>query len=177
VKEEKLENLLNELAERAAEPVRPGLAEDIKHEIPQRLRAHRGGMNTVNIIIDLRISKLAAAAAIIIVMILLASFLGSQGSTGGDIYQESKLFAKYLFGWGKNDALTVRSRYEHLVQEGKDVVYYGNNVDPEDSNAVLMQWKVSNGKYKVILGDLRIREVSAEELIKLQARMLQKKTK
>jgi hypothetical protein len=177
MKEEKLENLLNELAERTTEPVRPGLAEDIKHQIPHRIPAHRGGMNTINIIIDLRVSKLAAAAAIIIVMILLANFLSGRGSPGGNIFQESKLFVKYLLGMSKNNRATVRSRYENLVQKGKDVVYYGDIIDPEDSNAVLMQWKVSDGKYKVLFGDLRVREISAEELIKLQAQMLQKKTK
>jgi hypothetical protein len=176
MKEENLGNLLNELAERTAGPVRPGLAEDIKQQIPQRLAAHRRGMNTVNIIIDLRISRLAAAAAIIIAMLLLASFFGGRDSTGG-IYQESKLLVRYLLGTGKNDTLAARLTYEHLVEKGIDVVYYGDSIDLEDSNAVLMQWKISEGRYKVLFGDLREREVSAEELIKLQAEMLQKKTK
>lgn len=177
MEKENLGNLLNELAERTAQPVRPGLAQDIKQQIPDRLSPHRGRMNTVNIIIDLRISKLTAAAAIIIVMILLASLLGGRDSTDGNIYQESKLFVRYLLGRGKTDALTIRSRYEQLVQEGKDVVYYGVDLDRADSNAVLMQWKVEGDRYKVIFADLRIEEVSAEELIKLQARMLQKKGK
>ena len=175
MKEENLENLLNELAESTAEQVRPGLAEDIKQQIPHRLAAHRGGMNTVNIIIDLRISRLAAAAAIIIAMLLLASFFSGRDSTGG-IYQESKLLMRYLLGTGKNSALTARLTYEHLVEKGIDVVYYGDSIDRQDSNAVLMQWKVSEGRYKVLFSDLREREVSAEELIELQARMLQKKT-
>ena len=42
MKQEKLDNLLNELAERTAEPVRPGLAEDIKEQIPAGLGTHRG---------------------------------------------------------------------------------------------------------------------------------------
>lgn len=177
MKEEGLENLLNELAERTAESVRPGLAEDIKHQIPHRIPTHRGGMNTINIIIDLRIGKLPAAAAIIITMILLTGFFGSRDSTDGNIYQEGKLLVRYLCGTGKDDVMTVRSRYEQLVQEGKEVAYYGNSIDLDDSNAVLMQWKVSDGKYKVIFADLRIREVSAEELVKMQARMLQEKTR
>jgi hypothetical protein len=72
---------------------------------------------------------------------------------------------------------TAKSRYEYLVQTGKDVVYYGDSVDPQDNNAVLIQWKLSDGQYKVIFGDLREKTVSAEELIRLQARMLQKKAK
>jgi len=142
MEKQNLGNLLNELAEKTAQPVRPGLAQDIKQRIPDRLSPHRGRMNTVNIIIDLRISKLTAAAAIIVVMILLATLLGGRDSTDGNIYQESKLFVRYLFGRGKTDALTIRSRYEQLMQEGKDVVYYGVDLDRADSNAVLMQWKV-----------------------------------
>jgi len=177
MKEEKLGKLLNELGERTVEPVRPGLAEDIKHQIPHSLVPHRGSMDTINIIIDLRISKLAAAAVIIITMILLANFFGGRDSIGNGIYQDSKLLIKYcLGGVGKSNMLAGRSKYEYLVHQGKDVVYYGDSIDPEDGNAVLMQWKLSDDKYKIIFGDLREKEVSAEELIELQARMLQRKT-
>jgi len=176
MKEENLGNLLNELAERTTERVRPGLAEDIKRQIPHSLTAHKGRVHTISIIIDLRISKLTAAAAIIITMILLANLFSGRAPTDSSIYQESKVLMKYLFRRG-NYASAVRSRYQHLVQQGSDITYYGNNIASNDSNAVLMQWKVSDGKYKVVFGDLSEREVSAEELIKLQAQMLQKKTK
>jgi hypothetical protein len=179
MREEKLGKLLNELAD-VAEPVRPHLAEDIKHQIPQQLSPHRGGMDTVNIIIDLRISKLAAAAAIIVTMILFANFFGGQSPADGGIYQNGKLLIKYCLGdigTNRSNVLTAKSRYEYLAQRVKDVVYYGDSVDPQDSNAVLIQWKLSDGQYKVIFGDLREKTVSAEELIRLQARMLQKKAK
>jgi hypothetical protein len=174
MKEEKLENLLNELAESGTGPVRPGLAEDIKQQIPDNLTAAGRAMNTINIIVDLRINKLVAAAAIILAMVLLANFFSTRYSPNGNIFQEGRLFLKYLLGVDKDDTVTVKSRYEHLVQNGKDVVYYGLSVAPHDSNAVLMHWKTSDGKYKVLFADFREREVSAEELIKLQAQMLQK---
>ena len=180
MEEEKLGKLLSELAERTAEPVRPGLAEDIKRQVPHKIVPHRGGMDTVNIIIDLRINKLAAAAVIIITMILLANFFGGQNLTGDGIYQDSKLLIKYCLGGrdaGRSSVLAGRSKYEYLVHQGKDVVYYGDSIDPEDGDAVLVQWRLSDGRYRVILGDLRVRTVSAGELIKLQARMLQKKAK
>jgi len=177
MKEDKLGKLLNELAERTAEPLPSGLAEDIKHQIPHRLTSHRGGMDTVNIIIDLRISKLAATAAIIITMILCANFLGGRDSTAGGIYQDSKMLVKYLLGGeglGGSNVSVARSRYEYLAQKGKDVAYYGDNIDPQDCNAVLMQWKLADGRYRVIFGDLREKTINADELIKLQAQMLQK---
>lgn len=181
MKEEKLEKLLNELADATAEPVSPHLAEEIKHQIPQQLSPHKGGLDTVNIIIDLRISKLAAAAAIIITMILFANFFGGQGQEGDGIYHSGKLMFKYFFGGIDSDRdsilATAKARYERLAQAGEDAVYYGDNVDLRDSNAVLIQWKLSDGQYRVVFGDLREETVSAEELIRLQSRMLQKRAK
>jgi hypothetical protein len=178
--EEKLEKLLNELADATAEPARPYLAEDIKHQIPQQLSAHRGGLDTVNIIIDLRISKLAAAAAIVLTMVLFANFFGGRSPADGSLYRNGKLLVKYCLGGigaDRSNVLAAKARYEYLIQKFKDVVYYGDSVDPRDSNAVLIQWKVSEGEYRVVFGDLREETVSAEELIRLQARMLQKKAK
>jgi hypothetical protein len=178
--EEKLEKLLNELANATAEAAPSHLAEDIKQQIPQQLPHHKGGLDTVNIIIDLRISRLAAAAAIIVTMLLFANFFGGRSQAGDSIYQNSKLLIKYCLGGigaDRSNVLTAKSRYEYLVQSGRDVVYYGDSVDPQDSNAVLIQWKLSDGQYKVVFGDLREETVSAEELIKLQAQMLQKKAK
>ncbi len=185
MREDELKKLLNELSDATAEQVRGGLAEEIKQQIPERLVPHRRGMDTINIIIDLRVSKLAAAAVIIITMILLAHLFGGRDLTSGRIYQDGKLLARYLLGGesaSRSDVLVGMSKfYEHLVQQGMDVAYYGDSIDPEDSNAVLMQWKLSaeccDGMYRVIFGDLREETVSAEELIKLQSRMLQKKAK
>lgn len=180
MRKEKLKELLNELAERTTERVDPGLSEDIKHQIPRRLLRHRGGWDTVNIIIDLRMSKSVAAAVIIITMILLANFLGSRDSTGGDIFQDSMLLIKYVGRWGGadiNDISAGRSKYERLLGLGEEVAWYGDDIDPQDNNAVLMQWKLSDGKYGVMLVDGRERQVSSEELINLLTRMLQKKSK
>jgi hypothetical protein len=180
--EETLPKLLNELADAtAAEPARDSLAEDIKQQIPHRLAPHKKGMDTVNIMIDLRISKLAAAAVIIITMILSANFLGGRNSAGDGIYRDGKLLIKYcLTGEDatKSDVLSgVSNFYEYLLQQGRDVVYYGGGIDTKDNNAVLMHWKLPDDKYRVMFADLRTEEVTAEELVKLQARMLQKKAK
>jgi len=185
MREEKVKKLLNELSDATSEQVRGGFAEEIKQQIPERLMPHRRGMDTINIIIDLRISKLAAAAVIIITMILLAHLLSGRDLTSGGIYQGGRLLTRYLLGGGSVDRSNVlvgmSESYERLVQQGRDVVYYGDSVDPEDGNAVLMHWRLSaeccDGMYRVIFGDLREKTVSAEELIKLQSRMLQKKGK
>ncbi|UCG59987.1 MAG: hypothetical protein JSU70_10790 [Phycisphaerales bacterium] len=179
IQNEKLKELLHELGQREAEPARPDLAEDIKKRIPHRLIPH--AMDTINIMIDLRISRLAAAAVIVITMVLLASFMGGRGSLGYGTYEDSKLFLKYCLGGEdacRSDMLAgLAGFYEEMVERGRDVTYYGNRVDPDDAYAVLMHWKLPNGKYGVILGDLSARTVSPAALIRLQARMLQEHPK
>lgn len=177
MKTEDIEKLLNELGEKTAEAVRPGLAEKIKDNIPQPLCHHRRGMDTINIIIDLRINKLAAAAAIIITMVLLANLLDGRAPTGEGIYQDGKMLVKYLLGAtaGKS-AVAVRSRYERLLEKGEDVVYYGDGIESRDGEAVLMHWRLPDGRYSVIFADFREEIVTAERLIQLQGQMLQKRT-
>jgi hypothetical protein len=178
MKEENLENLLNELTEATAEPAPSYLAEEIKNQIPQHLSRHRGGPGTISIIIDLRIGKLAAAAAIIITMILFANFFDGRGPESGGIYESGKLLIDYFTGKADTGNIpAAKSRYELLIQSGKDAVYYGDSIDPQDKDAILIQWKVSEGEYRVVFGDLREETVNAEELIRLQAKMLRNRKK
>ncbi|MHC4155138.1 MAG: hypothetical protein ACYST6_09495 [Planctomycetota bacterium] len=153
MRDENLERMLSELGERAGERVRPDLAEEIKAHIPEHLHAHRRGLDTINIVIDLRVANIHG------------------------LYQDGKMVAKYLMGGPKqSDILTGKMRYELLVKNGEEVVLY-SDIDTQDSNAVRMHWKVSQDKYKVVFADMREAEVSAEELIRLQARMLQERGK
>ncbi|MCX5637897.1 MAG: hypothetical protein NTX52_09435 [Planctomycetota bacterium] len=179
--EDKLKELLNEQADATAEQVREGLNEDIKRQIPQSLVPHRGGRDTINIIIDLRISRLAAAAAIIITALLLASLFSSPDSAGAGIYQDSKLLIKYCLqgeSTHRNNVLAGLSQLrDAMAQQGREVVYYDNKPDTDDIYAVVMHWKLQDGRYGVIFGDLTTKTVTPNTLIKLQARMLQEKAK
>ena len=58
--------------------------------------------------------------------------------------------------------------YETLVEENKDPVYYGETVGPDDTDKVLLRWKLDDGQYRVIFGDLSIRNVTPEELAELE---------
>ncbi len=176
MREEKLKKLLNELADTAPGPVRHGLAEDIKDQIPHRIITRKGGMDTINILIDLRINKLTAAAVIIITIVLCAHFLGGRDATGGGIYEDIK-YLRSGIGLGRSNVSAGRSKYESLAHQGRQVCYYGDSIDPEDNDAVLLQWKLDDGRYRVIFADLSTEAVSTEELIKLLSRMLQKKAK
>jgi hypothetical protein len=62
--------------------------------------------------------------------------------------------------------------YALLMQDQKDPMYYGNQVTPEDTDAVLMRWKLDNGKYKVVFGDLSSVEMEYEDMIKIEPQPL-----
>jgi hypothetical protein len=177
MREERIKELLNELGRRVTEPVRPGLGEEIKQEIPRRIVRHRIGWDTVNIIIDLRLSKSVAAAAIIITMILLLNLFGGRDAASGGVFQDSMLLIKYWGGAVEDEVSAARSKYEHLLDRGEDVIWYGDRIDPKDTKAVLIQQKLPDGKYAVTFVDGRETEVNSEELIKLLTRMVQKKAK
>jgi hypothetical protein len=60
-----------------------------------------------------------------------------------------------------------------LVQDKKEPAYYGESVTPADADKVLLRWKVSDGEYRVIFGDLQVETVTAEELAELEASLVQ----
>jgi outer membrane lipoprotein-sorting protein len=55
-----------------------------------------------------------------------------------------------------------------LVTDKKEPAYYGQTVTPDDTDAVLMRWKISDNEYRVIFGDLSVGNVTAEELANLE---------
>lgn len=175
--EKNIHGLLTELGRRLIEPVHPTLGEEIKQRIPHRLARHKIGWDTVNIIIDLRLSKSVAAAAIVLAMILLLNLFGGRDSSVRGIVQDGILVVKYWGGGTKNDISVLRSKYEYLLRRGEDVTWYGESIDPKDGLAVLMHHRLSNGNYMITFVDGREREVNSEALVKLLARMLQKKAK
>ena len=58
--------------------------------------------------------------------------------------------------------------YKRLVRLKKEPAYYGDKVTVEDSDKVLMRWKISDDQYRVVLGNLTRKSVTAEELAKLE---------
>jgi anti-sigma-K factor RskA len=56
-----------------------------------------------------------------------------------------------------------------LAAEDKDPAYYGETVTAADAGKVLLRWRLDDGNYRVIYGDLRIEDVSASRLGELEA--------
>ena len=58
--------------------------------------------------------------------------------------------------------------YMALVEDKKEPIYYGQTVGPDDVEAVLLRWKISDDQYRVIFGDLSTMDVTAEKLAELE---------
>ena len=58
--------------------------------------------------------------------------------------------------------------YMTLVEDKKEPAYYGQTVGPDDVEAVLLRWKISDEKYRVIFGDLSAMDVGVEKLAELE---------
>ncbi len=169
--ESKIEEILKSLSEHGIERARPELAQEIKARIPSRLSVRP--WDTISIIVDLRISRLAAAAVILLAMLLIGVFLGSRDSAGARMYDD----IRYTLG-GENacraEFLGNLARFrDQLKAQGREVVYYGDQANPKDPFAIIMYWKLPDDKYGVILSDLTARTVSTKMLITLQDYMLQ----
>jgi hypothetical protein len=72
---------------------------------------------------------------------------------------------------GKISTLKYGAQYfGTLESEGKEPAYYGATVTAADANKVLVRWKLDDGKYRVIFGDLRIEDVSPGRLAELETK-------
>ncbi len=62
------------------------------------------------------------------------------------------------------DIFFASAFYGKLMRANKDVAYYGDKVTVEDSGKVLMRWNISDEQYRVVFGNLIVKNVSAEGL-------------
>lgn len=63
----------------------------------------------------------------------------------------------------------VGMMYTALERDGKDPAYYGDRVSAESPQAVLFRWKIDDHTYRIVFGNLRVEDVSADTLIQLEA--------
>jgi hypothetical protein len=52
--------------------------------------------------------------------------------------------------------------YSSLVEDGVEVEYFGSTVRATDFDKVLMRWRLDDGRWRVIYGDLRAETIEAE---------------
>jgi len=66
------------------------------------------------------------------------------------------------------DIFFASAFYDKLIREKKDVAYYGDKITVEDSGKVLMRWKISDDRYRVVFGNLTRKSVTPGELAELE---------
>ena len=60
--------------------------------------------------------------------------------------------------------------FNRVLRANPDVAYYGKTVGPQDTDKVLLRWKLDDGKYQVLFGDLRNETATAERLRALEGK-------
>jgi len=60
-------------------------------------------------------------------------------------------------------AISVATFYQKLANEKREPEYFGATVKPGDSKAVLLKWKLDDGRYRVIYGDLQAETVDSAD--------------
>jgi outer membrane lipoprotein-sorting protein len=59
--------------------------------------------------------------------------------------------------------------FNRVLMYDPDAAYYGGTVGPGDKDKLLLRWKLDDGRYQVIFGDLRADTITAEKLRPLEA--------
>jgi len=77
--------------------------------------------------------------------------------------QESIKVAAQVSSEAGLKAIPVAAFYQKLANEQRDPEYFGDTVKPGDSGAVLLRWKLDDGRYRVIHGDLRAETVDSAD--------------
>jgi outer membrane lipoprotein-sorting protein len=115
----------------------------------------------------------------------LATYLEFSGGTYPPTLNFDKTFVKHLDGFlyeaykqekidkkeGEAKTLDIGFAaffYDKLTREKKDPAYYGDKITVQDNNQILVRWKTSKGRYRVVFGNLTRKTVSKEELSELE---------
>ena len=88
----------------------------------------------------------------------------------GNIYRAKSGDPSFQIDDSQVSTLKYGAQYFGTLQtEGKEPVYSGATVTAADVDKVLLRWKLVDGRYRVIFGDLRIEDVDAKRMAELEA--------
>ncbi len=69
-----------------------------------------------------------------------------------------------------NSVVLSLNQIAYVLTINCDGAYYGKTVRPNDKDRVLLRWKLDDGRYEVLFGDLRAETVTAERLHDLEGK-------
>lgn len=84
-------------------------------------------------------------------------FIGIEGRPTAEDFRSDK-YAKVM------KAARGFGMINMVLRDNPDAAYHGKTVGPNDSDKVLLSWRLPDGKYQVIFGDLKSQTVPAERL-------------
>lgn len=88
----------------------------------------------------------------------------------GNIYRAKSGDPSFQIDDSQVSTLKYGAQYFGTLQtEGKEPVYSGATVTAADVDKVLLRWKLDDGRYRVIFGNLRIEDVDAKRMAELKA--------
>jgi hypothetical protein len=166
---------LRDLAQCIAEPIPTELGEKIRRRIPRRLH-HHWGKDAVNIIIHFRISRLTAVITILLTLVACWILFGPSDRGDTPLYREI-IGMDWLPGEDADYDVVrsaVQTRYRWLIEQGYEAEYYGDIIDFQNDEDMVLYWRIDEERYRVIFADLKPRIVSAKELVHLQTQMLKR---
>ena len=97
--------------------------------------------------------------------------------TWGSVMGQGIRDIRQIRGSGRDPAraveqwMSIRSAiafYVSLEKDGRDVAYFGDRVTPKDFDQVLLRWRLADGKYRVVYGDLRAETLTPGRLDALE---------
>jgi hypothetical protein len=77
--------------------------------------------------------------------------------------QEAAKLGAQVAGEASLKATPVAAFFMKLANEQREPEYFGATVKPGDSEAILLKWRLEDGRYRVIHGDLRAETVDSKE--------------
>lgn len=69
-----------------------------------------------------------------------------------------------------SEAFSGFAIFNRVIRANPDVAYYGKTVGPNDSEKVLLRWKLEDGAYQIIFGDLHNEIVTEEQLKRIEGK-------
>lgn len=170
-----IEKMLKDLAVKTSVKAPEGLSDRIKAQIPSELKEYKGKFDTVRIIVDLKVGRLAAAV-IIILMVIFCTTIYDRAEYGNAFIKDTKFVFGYLTGSGVPSATENLKEVESGIfsMGGREVFYCGGDKSGGD-DAILMHWEIADGQHRVVFADQSVKVVSGDELIQLLSKALLEK--
>jgi len=170
-----IEKMLKDLAVKTSELAPEGLSDRIKEQIPSELKEYKGKFDTVRIIVDIKIGRLAAAV-IIILMIIFCTDIYNRAEYGNTFLGDTKFLFSYIAGTSMpNPTGNLEPSESGVFSMGGREVFYCGDDKSGSKDAILMHWEIAEGQHRIVFADQSTKIVSGDELIELLSNALREK--